>query len=336
MKILNIYNEVTNTSIPYELECYMSDKFVSDSFSNIRLKTIRDFLKNFKSITRIIKDSDIVHSHHTFSSIVLSFYKILFFKKDKLFFCTVHRNYRTASKITAAAFYLFVFPFRDKIICNSFATKSSLPWYVKRFFRRRIEVIYNGVNLSKISCSINFPYEKLHLIAVGRLVADKDQITLIKMCSFLTKKKVDYHLTICGGGPLEESLRQEITNLGLAASISLPGNLSRSDVYKNLCNSSIYISTSITEGFGNSTIEAMASGCPAIVSDIPVHSEIIDCQQMRFTVGDYEELSNKVIKLGSDELYFRDIANNSVKKSKEYSLETAANAYHSLYLKTTL
>ena len=76
----------------------------------------------------------------------------------------------------------------------------------------------------------------------------------------------------------------------------------------------------------------MASGCPAVVSDIPVHAEIIDCPKMRFAAGDYEELSNKLIKLGNDESYFIKVANNAVKKSKDYSIEKTANAYHSLYL----
>lgn len=331
MKILNIYNDVTNTSIPYELERYMADKFESDSFSHLRLKTIGDFLRNFRKAIRVVGDSDVIHSHHTFSSMLVSLYKILFLGRGKLFFCTVHRDYRTASKMTALVFSLLVFPFRDKIICNSYATKASLPWYVRRFFPNRIKVVYNGINLSSMSCSINFPFQKLHLIAVGRLVTDKDQITLLKMCSFLTKRKVDYHLTICGGGPLEGLLKQEIIERGLTGSVSLPGNLSRPDVYEKLSKSSIYISTSTTEGFGNSSIEAMASGCPAVVSDIPVHTEIMGCQQPTFPVGDYVKLSNKIIKLGNDESHFRKVAVNGVKKSKEYSLEAAANAYHSLY-----
>ena len=336
MKILNIYNEVTNTSIPHELELYMAEKFKSDSFSHLRLKTIRDFLLNFRKAITVIGDSDVIHSHHTFSSILVSLYKILFLGRGKSFFCTVHRDYRTASKMTALVFSLLVFPFRDKIICNSYATKASLPWYVRRFFSNKIEVIYNGINLSNMSCSINFPLKKLHLIAVGRLVADKDQITLLKMCGFLTKKKVDYHLTICGGGPLEELLKQEIDKRDLIGSVSLPGNLSRSDVYERLSKSSIYISTSTTEGFGNSSIEAMASGCPAVVSDIPVHTEIMGCQQLKFPVGDYVKLSNKIIRLGDDKSHFRKVALNVVKKSKEYSLEAAANAYHSLYAEVSV
>lgn len=336
MKILNIYNIFSNSSIPHELECYMADKFKSDSFLNLRLNTFEDFLRNFSKLIRVIGDSDVVHSHHTFSSIIVSLYKILFIGRGKLFFCTVHRDYRTASKMTALIFFLLVFPFRDKIICNSNATMSSLPWYVKRFFPNKIKVVYNGINLSNISCSINFPLKKLHLIAVGRLVADKDQITLIKMCSVLTKRKIDYHLTICGGGPLEGLLRQEIIKRGLSGSVSLLGNLSRSDVYKNLFNSCVYLSTSITEGFGNSNIEAMASGCPVVISDIPVHTEIMDCQKLKFPVGDYVELSNKITKLVNDETYFRNVAVNGVKKSKEYSLEFTANAYHSLYLESKL
>jgi len=331
MKILNIYNEVTNTSIPNELRLYMASKYKSDTFSHLSLKNFSDLLKNFHKLIQVFGDSDVIHSHHTFSSLVVSIYKIFFCGKEKSFFCTVHRDFRTTGRIKALVFYLFVFPFRDRIICNSFATMASLPWYIKRFFANRIKVFYNGINLSNITCSINIPSKKLNLIAVGRLVKDKDQLTLLKMCDFLTMRKVDYHLTICGGGPLEEFLKREIIKRGLTANVSLLGNLSRPEVYKNLAKSSIYISTSITEGFGNSTIEAMASGCPVVLSDISVHNEIMECQQLIFPVGDYVELSKKILKLHNNQQYFRSVAEIGVKKSKEYSIEVTANSYYSLY-----
>tara|TARA_B110000003_G_scaffold276570_1_gene323994 strand:+ start:12706 stop:13650 length:945 start_codon:yes stop_codon:yes gene_type:complete len=314
----------------------MADKFKSDSFSHLRLKTIGDLLGSSYKTFRAIKDSDVIHSHHTFSSIIVSFFKVFFVGTEKLFVCTVHRDYRSAGKITAIAFYLLVFPFRDKIICNSYATKASLPRYLKRFFPDRIVVAYNGIDLSSIPCDINFPSDRINLINVGRLVPDKDQITLIRMCSLLSKRNVDYHLTICGGGPLEESLRWEIDKLDLTDRVSLVGNISRSDVYNFLRDSSIYISTSLTEGFGNSNVEAMAAGCPVVVTDIPVSTEIIVCHQLTFPVRDYEELSNKVVKLASDERYFRTVALSGVKKSKEYSLEAAANSYYSVYVDSKL
>jgi len=333
MKILNIYNVITNTSVPYELEQHMASKFKFDVFSHLRLNSIGDSIRCFWKTYRAIRDNDVIHSHHTFSSVVVSFYKIFFVGKKKLFCCTVHRNYRSAGKVKALIFSILVFPFRDKIICNSHATKASLPPYVKQFLSHRIEVAYNGVNLSSISCSINFPINKINLVNVGRLVQEKDQITLIRMCTVLSQRKVDYHLTICGGGPLEKSLKQEIIERGLSDRVSLLGNISRSNVYKNLFNASVYISTSTTEGFGNSSIEAMASGSPVLLTDIPVSAEIINCQQLMFPTGDYQELANKVQKLCEDKRYFMKVALSGIKKSKDYSLEAAANAYHLLYTK---
>jgi glycosyltransferase involved in cell wall biosynthesis len=331
MKILNIYNVVTNTSIPYELECYMADKFKSDVFSHLRLKTIGDLLKNFWKTFRAIGDSDVIHSHHTFSSLIVSFFRVFFLGTEKLFVCTVHRDYRSAGTMTELVFGLFVFPFRDKIICNSYATKASLPRYIKHFFPERIVVVYNGINLSSIDCSINFSSDRLELVNIGRLVPGKDQITLLRMCSILSKRNIDYHLTICGGGPLEEFLLQQIKKLNLTDRVSLAGNISRSEVYKTLRDSSIYISTSVSEGFGNSTIEAMAAGCPTVLVDILVNTEIVGCSQLMFAEGDYEVLSNLIIKLGNDESYFRKVALDGEKKSKNYSLEAAAYGYYSIY-----
>lgn len=331
MKILNIYNNVTNTSIPYELEKYMEVNHKSDCFSNVSVGNAQELLFNFIYLYRLINEHDVIHTHHTFSSIVISLYRIFFLNRKKMFICTVHRNYRSAGLKTFLIFTLFVLPFRDIIICNSYSTKASLPRFIHRFFSNKIKVIYNGINLSKTTAFVNTPKHRVNLISVGRLVADKDQITLINMCDYLYKKNIDFHLYICGGGPLENMLTNEITRRGLCDSITLTGNLSRFDVYKKLTEASIYISCSKTEGFGNSTIEAMSSGCLVVVSDIPVHREIIKNRDFLFTTGNYIDLANKIIKLKSSEFMFNNEANACIARSQIYSINKTANAYYSVY-----
>jgi glycosyltransferase involved in cell wall biosynthesis len=331
MKILNIYNAVSNTTIPYELELHMARTFKQDFFTHLCIKKGSDFLKEFFKVYKVIKNNDIIHSHHTLSSIVISFYSVLFIGRGKLFFFTIHRDYESLSLFKSLVYCLLIFPFRDKIICNSYSTQLSLPRYIRQLFSNRIAVIYNGVDLSSINYSVNFPSDKINIINIGRLIPDKDQITLIKMCSILSEYKVNYHLTICGSGPLQDMLSKEIEKRGLTSRVSLLGNVERSIVYKKLSNSCVYISTSLTEGFGNSNVEAMASGSPVIVTDIPINAEITNCKKLTFPVGDYKELSSIVIKLCHDERYFKMIALSGLEKSKKFSLESAANSYHFIY-----
>ena len=334
MKILNIYNSISNTTIPYELEQSMRKTYKEDCFSHLCINRIIRLLKNFWKIYQVFKKNDIVHTHHTFSSVVTSFYRILFIGRGKIFFCTVHRDFSTFSLSNSLVYILLIFPFRDKIICNSYSTKSALPWHIKLFSSKKIEVIYNGVNLSEIKPLINFPGNKsniIKLINIGRLIQDKDQMTLIKMCSNLSKKKINYHLTICGDGPLHEVLNNEIVKRGLTNRITLLGNVERSYVYRLLRESSICISTSLTEGFGNSDVEAMAAGCPIVVTDIPVRKEITNFPQLTFNAGQYNELSNIVINLSNDEDNFKDAALSGLNKSKEFSLLTAAKLYKYKY-----
>ena len=80
MKILNIYNSISNTTIPYELERSMRNIYKSDSFRHLCINRIKRLLKNFCKIYYVIKKNDIIHTHHTFSSVIISFYK-----NEKLF-----------------------------------------------------------------------------------------------------------------------------------------------------------------------------------------------------------------------------------------------------------
>ena len=331
MQILNIYNNVSNTSIPLELEEYMAQKFKKDHFKHIAFKSVFQVFRKLTTIIASIDQADVVHSHHTFSSVALTFFRLLFLNKKKLFVCTVHRNYKTAGKLTTLAFALLVFPFRDIIICNSHSTRASLPWYVRTFFKDRVRVVYNGVDLSKIDACVNVPGSPVELVSVGRLVVDKDHLTILKMCSVLKDSGFSFHLRICGGGQLEAMLMREITTRGLSGHVSLLGNISRSNVYNILNKSSIFVSTSKSEGFGNAYIEAMAAGCPSVVSDIPAHMEISNNQGLKFQVGDCVELANHILRLCSDEKYFQEAALIGIQNARNYSIEFTANAYRSLY-----
>ena len=87
-------------------------------------------------------------------------------------------------------------------------------------------------------------------------------------------KSIDFVLTICGDGPKYKYLQAKVREFELEKNIVFKGYLSRLDVYKELANAKVYISSSKTEGFGNSNIEAMAAGCLVILTDLPINREL--------------------------------------------------------------
>ncbi len=78
-----------------------------------------------------------------------------------------------------------------------------------------------------------------------------------------------------GDGPLRNQYQEKIASLHLGKRVSFLGWQSRDKLAQVLRQSHIYISTSLSDGASTSLLEAMASGCFPVVSDIPANREWI-------------------------------------------------------------
>lgn len=97
---------------------------------------------------------------------------------------------------------------------------------------------------------------------VGSLSKQKDQVTLIKAFGLLQNDCPDWHLRIVGEGPLRATLENLIRELDLQIRVTLVGQVS--NIAEEYVNAQLFVTTSIYEGFGLVTAEAIAHGLPAI------------------------------------------------------------------------
>jgi glycosyltransferase involved in cell wall biosynthesis len=75
-------------------------------------------------------------------------------------------------------------------------------------------------------------------------------------------------LLVLGTGSLEHDLKQIAADMHLSDRVSFLGYVSHAEMPKYLQVSDIFIRPSLTEGFGNSFIEAMATGIPVIATPV--------------------------------------------------------------------
>lgn len=102
-------------------------------------------------------------------------------------------------------------------------------------------------------------------ISSGRLVQQKNFSLLVRAFALYAEEYPDSHLTILGDGPLRDDLTSLIKDLGLNGAVSLPGEVT--DPRAWLDQSSVYVQTSVFEGFGLAILEAMARRLPVISTD---------------------------------------------------------------------
>ena len=116
------------------------------------------------------------------------------------------------------------------------------------------------------------PDTKVVLFA-GRLTAEKDPETLIEALVPVLGR-FDVVVVIAGDGPLRERVSTLIHRLRLEKHVRLPGFIDH--IWAWMKRANVFVSPSLFEGHPNAVLEAMACGCPLVVSNIPPHREFLD------------------------------------------------------------
>ncbi len=195
----------------------------------------------------------------------------LFFKlvnKETKFILTLQEG-DSLSYIKRKVFFVYpifkkIFTKADKIhaISNYLAD-----WARDMGYKERVEVIPNGVDYKKFE-SIEPKIKndgKFILITTSRLVKKNGVEDIIKAMSLLSR---DVSLHILGSGPLDKHLRQRAKSLGVENRVQFIGFVDQREIPKFLHRADVFIRPSLTEGMGNSFIEAMAAGLPVIATPV--------------------------------------------------------------------
>lgn len=105
------------------------------------------------------------------------------------------------------------------------------------------------------------------LLAVGRLEPQKDFATLLDAYAQLRTLGHAQRLLILGEGKLRPALEAQITRLGLAQHVSMPGFVV--NPYPYMARARLLVMSSAWEGLGNVLVEALALGTPVVSTDCP-------------------------------------------------------------------
>ncbi|MGQ0850073.1 MAG: glycosyltransferase family 4 protein [Actinomycetota bacterium] len=166
-----------------------------------------------------------------------------------------------------------------RVIFCSQAALDSIPALFRRIVRRRARVVPNAADIERVDRALaghsssrgTVPFK---LISVGRLEAVKDPATVVS--AFEAAGSDRARMTLIGAGALESSLARQVEELDLAQRIELTGLIPRDAVFRQCADADLFISASHGEGLPVAVIEALAAECPAILSDIPPHREVLD------------------------------------------------------------
>jgi len=137
------------------------------------------------------------------------------------------------------------------------------------------------------------------LLAVGRLIPQKDHRTLLQAFARVHKRHPDARLAILGSGPLDAATRGLVHELALTEAVVLPGRQEPGDW---LARADLFTHTSRWEGFGIVLLEAMLASLPIVATNVSAVPEVVVGGETGILVeeGDVEALAAALDELLAD------------------------------------
>ena len=170
------------------------------------------------------------------------------------------------------------------------------------------------------------------IIAVGRLSAEKNFSSLIRVFRCITDCHPDWVLEIYGDGNEYVFLQKLITDLRLENSVYLCG--STPQVQEKMCDSSIFVLSSIFEGFGLVITEAMSCGLPVVSYKCPCGPKDIitdGVDGFLVPVGDERMLAERICYLIENPDIRTQMGAAAFRKSENYRIEKIIPMWMSLF-----
>ncbi len=129
----------------------------------------------------------------------------------------------------------------------------------------RYEVVPNVVDLASFSPAPHSHGPIKRLVAVTRMTEIKGVPDLLQALHLLQSRRQDWTCELIGGGERGDDYRALASQLGLG-NVVFRGELRRPEVAAALREADLFVLASRTETFSVATVEAMASGLPAVVT----------------------------------------------------------------------
>ncbi|SHK30338.1 glycosyltransferase family 4 protein [Rhodothermus profundi] len=163
---------------------------------------------------------------------------------------------------------------------------------------------------------------------VGRLVWEKGLNVLAATIDRLRQAHVPFRCLIVGEGPARRELEARLPTA------IFTGYLEGRELARAYASADVFFFPSETETFGNVTLEAMASGLPAVCADAPGSNMLIEHGRTGFlaTPGHVEEFAGYLRRLILSVDLRRTMGRYALQRARHFDWEAVLNRLYGYYL----
>lgn len=286
-------------------------------------------IQAYKQLVNIMKEEkiDLVHCHTPMGAALARFAAKKCGIRNVIYTAHGFHFFKGASIKNWLIYYTverFLSGFTDTQICINMEDYNN----AKKFKAKNVEYIAGvGIDVAGIKESSRISEEEKNtlrkelgikdtdkvLITAGEMIERKNQQFLLDVIKCIKDRaNINIKLIICGHGRLEEYLKEKVSKLEIGDNIVFTGY--RTDIYKLLGLSEVFLFSSLQEGLPVAVMEAMAVGLPVICSNVRGNADLLDNDKGGYVVSSFD------VSKWADVIYSLLINKNKLKSFGEYNM----------------
>jgi len=323
------------------MDCGLLEESIEDGFHIHRLKYPRIglllsagffALATLRALKRI--NPDVVHAQGVYYSVAAYLFKrlrekpyIIYFRGTGLYM--PHYIVKTILKLSVIN------------AAEVLALTEHMRTTIEAKYKRDAIVIPNGVDTSRFSrlskkaarAELNIKEGEQVVIFVGSLISVKGVEYLVEAKNTAIQHFPEARLLLVGDGEGRQKLEALVTKLNLEKGVSFVGKVAYERVPGYLVASDLFVLPSLSEGFPNVVLEAMAAGLPVVTTNVRGLPEIVKDGENGFVVEPQNprQLVEKIALLLDNNELRQKISANNKRKAEQYSWEAVVDRLEKVY-----
>ncbi|MFQ3675844.1 MAG: glycosyltransferase family 1 protein [Endomicrobiia bacterium] len=201
----------------------------------------------------------------------------------------------------------------------------------------KVSVIYEGIDLKIFNISkeedVNNYKKQLdisgeYIVTVGHSSPMKNFLGTIKSFALVRQK---YNINLVVVGHMQKKFKDYVVNLvkefGIENNVYLLGHIEHHQLNLLYSGAKMFVFPTLHEGFGLPPLEAMACGCPVVVSDGGSLPEVVGDAGVYVNPYDVESIAEGILKVLNDENLRKELINKGFEQVKKFSWGKAAKEF---------
>lgn len=216
--------------------------------------------------------------------------------------------------------------------------------FAKSMGGKNIRVVPNGVDIKNFTKEfkeeekfllkekLKIKNDDVVLVTTSRLVIKNGVEDVVKTLATLPEK---YKFLIIGDGYLRNHLEKIVNNLKIKDRVYFLGFVHHVNIPSYFSISNIFIRTSLSEGLGNSFLEAMAFGLPVVATPVGGIVDFIKDGETGILVSpqDTESIKNGILRLEDNSFENHILVNAKKLVLDKYNWDNISEEFRSIFIK---